>query len=274
MKYKCPNCNFLTSKKSHYTKHLQTLKHKYNVLLKNIGNYTIEIDSLKEENEQIKLDSTDTISKLTKQVEELNTENKLILKQALSSTSTALESSNSALNKSLNNSSDNNKTVDKSLSVMKYLMTNCMDAPDIDKLDVKNSLKLTTAQYKAITHNPLRMADVILEKYYKDKTAKEISLYCSDASRKKFIIKENGKWVKDPGGEKLKKFIIIPIARKTYAFNEDYFNNLVDQAGEGGRLTHTQLKIRETNLVNLCSMEKDVTQNIIIRKLTGCSLKI
>jgi hypothetical protein len=266
MIYYCPVCNYTATKKSSLDYHYKSIKHKYNVLLKDFDKveeinveHELEIEQLKNENKQLCVDKISILENA------LNSSNQIIL-----SPHNTIKSSHDVLNKTLDNTEDNGAVVEKSLSVMQYLMTNCMDAPDIDKLDVKGTLELSDSQYKAIIYDPLNMADVILEKYFTNKTAKEISLYCADASRKKFIIKENGKWVKDPGGEKIKKYIIIPIARKTYDFNEESFNKQIKSVGGPGKLSGVQLKERKHALLNCCKMEKGDTHDAIIKKLTGC----
>jgi hypothetical protein len=263
MKFYCQACHYYTTAKSSFDYHNTSIKHKYNSLLGDYGK--LEKTNI---NNELKIDE------LTGNNNELSIQIKILTKEKIQILEKAFESSHNVLNKTLDNTKGNNTVAEKSLSVMQYLMINCMDAPDIDKLDVKKTLELSDSQYKAITYDPLNMADVILEKYYTNKTAKEISLYCADASRKKFIIKENGKWVKDPGGEKIKKYIIIPIARKTYDFNEESFNKQIKSAGGPGKLSGVQLKERKHALISCCKMEKDDAQDAIMKKLTGCNLAV
>jgi hypothetical protein len=284
--YNCNYCKYKTNRKSSYDVHLKGGKHKLKVSEEHNKSINSELNILKIKMEELACKNAFENSANKQRIDDLNTTiNKLndekvsILENALhsshtalQSTNSALQSSHSALNKSLDTIKSTGKTNRTSMSIMQYLVTNCNTAPNLNELDVENTLQLTSAQCKAIIHNPNYIAEVILEKYFKSKSATEVSYHCIDSSRKKFLSKEHNNWTVDIGGAKIKKYIIVPIANKVYDFNEDFFAQLVENIGGYSNLTDTQLHFRGKSLESCQEMLRDRVQDIIIKKLTTCKI--
>jgi hypothetical protein len=138
----------------------------------------------------------------------------------------------------LNIATKNNK---KTVSMMSYAVTNLQSAPTIKQLKSDNIVKLLRGHNKSkistiedvllhqYENNILHqyVGEVIIE-YYKKDNKKKQSVWSTDVSRNNFIIKcvvvkgNNSEWINDKSGEKMKKFIIIPIIDKIKSMMNDY----------------------------------------------------
>jgi hypothetical protein len=259
--YQCNVCEYTSTSKRAYDKHYSSFRHENKVKM----DFVLE---------KMKKNYEKKISTLTTENIKLREENSVILKQALVQLGTHTQNVDSALLKSLNNNNSTNKVASKTISAMNYTMQYCIEAPDINSLKVKETLKLSVADKKAILHNPMHIAAVAKKHYFDENDLAKNSFYCNDMARRNFLSKRDGEWVRDPSGDLVKINITLPIAYQVCDYNEDEFKKTAENAGGLGKLTTAQIKSYDKNLVTCSNMLTDKLQDNIIKRMTSCRLKM
>jgi len=230
--FSCELCDFISSNKKDYTRHLQTVKHKINenqcFSIKNtpknpkhecvcgkkyadysglwrhkkICDYKSKTDSiLFEEEPSISLNKDDVIEYLMKENSEFKEmiieQNKLVMKMCEKNTPT------------INNINSNNKTFNLNV----FLNEHCKDAMNIS--DFVDSLKLQLSDLENV--GKLGFVEGISNIIVKNLRALDIHkrpVHCSDSKREVMYIKDEDKWEKE-NEEKIKlRKVIKKIADK------------------------------------------------------------
>lgn len=222
--YECLNCHFITYKKNHYNRHIETKKHKKNENIQNptdLGQKGHRFDcecgkSYKHKpNLYAHKKKCEGINILSKKEE---VDYKEIIKTLLEQNNvvkTLLEQNNSLQNtiKDLipkignnnNTNSNNNITNNQNLNISLFLNENCKDALSIDefvkKIEITVSDLLLTKQ-KGLVNG---ISNIFIRSLT-DLPEKKRPLWCSDKKRKKIFIKEDA-WTEDVNNVKTKKAI-------------------------------------------------------------------
>lgn len=282
--FSCEICNYQTSNKKDYNKHLLTAKHKkmtfdvknhnkafqcdcgkwfsYRQGLhrhKKICQFVDEIDNAP---------TTDSIVELIKQ----NTEFKqLILEQ-----NKALQEQNkSLLELASKDTITNNNCVtnNQKFNLNFFLNTTCKDALNLSEFIEKMQVDFEDIENIGKNGYVLGMTDMILSRI-KEMDITKRPLHCTDLKREIMYIKENDTWNKDtPNNNKLRKMInivsaqnygTIPLWRKKYPECQDFNNpkyefsmsmmkNILGEVGE------EQIKL-DNKII------KNIAKHIIIEK--------
>tara|TARA_A200000159_G_C7302121_1_gene330627 strand:+ start:552 stop:1433 length:882 start_codon:yes stop_codon:yes gene_type:complete len=282
--FSCEICNYQTSNKKDYNKHLLTAKHKkmtfdvknhnkafqcecgkwfsYRQGLhrhKKICQFVDEIDNAP---------TTDSIVELIKQ----NTEFKqLILEQ-----NKALQEQNkSLLELASKDTITNNNCVtnNQKFNLNFFLNTTCKDALNLSEFIEKMQVDFEDIENIGKNGYVLGMTDIILSRI-KEMDITKRPLHCTDLKREIMYIKENDTWNKDtPNNNKLRKMInivsaqnygTIPLWRKKYPECQDFNNpkyefsmsmmkNILGEVGE------EQIKL-DNKII------KNIAKHIIIEK--------
>lgn len=240
--YECLYCLKKFKKKSNYSDHIKTVKHneiileklnefkkqnidlhKENILLKTeniykskeLDNYKNSVEKLNKDNEQIKLEKIELLSKFNEQQNEVM---------------------NKILDKNINNSNNNkdkllyDKEKEKSISSLTYANIHFANAPPLFKID---NFRINDYDYN-IKEEKEKLLNMIMNyhenkilykllgdhiiKFYKKTDQKQQSFHSTDCSRLTYIVKELienvNKWIQDKNGIIISNKIIKPLIDK------------------------------------------------------------
>ena len=250
-KYTCENCNYLTSNKKDFQKHLKTIKHNGDTngdngdIKKNVHfsiyscecgkeykyrqglsrhkkkcSYTncVNINCIDNDDTQIviknngQLDIQATILQLLKQNTDFMKEIKEIVKEP----------------KIVNNTTNNN--TNNQFNVMNYLNNECKDAMNFTEFIDTFEFTIDDLELLANKGYQETMEKTFIRQLQNmDKTKRPI--HCSDKKRKSFYVKEDGVWEKDSDNTKLVRGVKRIASRhfttihKWRASNPDCFDN-------------------------------------------------
>ena len=264
----CNFCNYKTSKKSDFNKHLLTAKHKnnengniletkksqksqaylihdlscnicYKIFSSRSGLYKHKLKCKKKnekiENELIendKISSGDLVIKLLNDNQEMR---KIMIKQ---------QEQLSELIPQIG--SNNNNTTNNKLNINVFLNEHCKDALNMNEFIQSIQVSLEQLEYTKTHGLEQGLSKTIMENINK-LSLYERPLHCTDAKRETLYIKDNNNWEKDKSKIKIKEVIKSTCnknyeALKTwketnpdYMENEnkkDYFINIISQIGK------------------------------------------
>jgi len=213
-KFQCPKCDITCSSASSLSRH----KNKYcngDIIKTKIEQEVIEKLKQKELEMEIKYKN--------KLLEKVETENKE-LKQYIKNTKPTITNYN--------------------ISVKKFIQQTYPDAPPLAMLEnyamIHRDEDVTLAQTLIYHHNENILnkyfGDIII-KYYKKEDPKDQSLWSTDSSRLKYIIKEllaskRSSWSEDDKGLKLSKYIIEPLLQYICKYIQEQLNVISDEIEE------------------------------------------
>jgi len=220
-KFECYCCEYVCCKKSDYTKHLSTGKHKMltnanNVNIKVANNYTCICG-----NSYKQLPSLSRHKKMCNYIEEKNTEettngqnkgggnNELVVQlmnivvEQGKQMSTQQQQSNDLqelvvkeIIPKIGNTNCNNTTNNNKFNMSIYLNDKCKDA--IPLVDFIESLKITDKDYDTTrTEGIVSGLNDIFTKELRNLDVRQLPIHCSDIKRETFYIKNEDEWVKD-----------------------------------------------------------------------------
>jgi hypothetical protein len=227
----CEKCDFKCSKKSDFSRHVLTLKHKNAIKCYNIASnnavYAEELfvcDCGKEFKHQPSLSRhkkkcnyIKDDSSLTNLVLELVKSNTELQQQMLEVCKNGTTTNN--INNSMNNS--HNKT----FNLQVFLNETCKDAMNI--MDFVDSIKLQLSDLESVGElGYINGLSKIIIKNLKALDENMRPVHCSDLKREKIYVKDAGKWEKECANNKILKNAIKYIAHKNVkmipAFREKY----------------------------------------------------
>jgi hypothetical protein len=225
--YHCKNCYFNTSKKSHYTRHLATDKHKKcemdttfgaNILKKyqcecgKIYKYSTGYHKHKKKCVNVPPNTNLITPELVIELLKDNKEMKAILIQQ---TNTINELVKNGTNNTINNNSNN-----KTFNLNFFLNETCKNA--INMPEFINSIQLTF-------HDLMEMGELgyvgaltkVVTSKLNELGVTQRPIHCTDKKRDTLHIKENGKWEKDDDKIKMRK-VIGNVSNKYVKLLPDY----------------------------------------------------
>lgn len=253
MKHRCEKCNYETNDKSNYNKHMRSSAH-IHVNPGNTQKLTIRVNKVPGKFQCPKCDKIFTsapglsrhknkvckMDKIKEQVrEELKQEFELeLIKKELEYKDKIIERIEKD-NIELKQYIKTVKPTTYNISVKKMIQQSYPDAPHLEKLDNYSIIhedddSFTNDIIYYHNNNKLEhyLGDIII-KYYKKEDPRDQSLWSTDSSRLKYIIKEllasnNSHWSEDDKGLKIKKSIIDPLLK----YIRDYVNDKIDELHE------------------------------------------
>ena len=282
MVFSCEICNYQTSNKKDYSKHLLTAKHKkmtFDVKSHNkafqceCGKWFTYRQGLHRHKKTCpfaeEIDNQPTTGSIVELIKQ-NTEFKqLILEQ-----NKALQEQNkSLLELASKDTITNNNCVTNNQKFNFFLNTTCKDALNLSEFIEKMQVDFEDIENIGKNGYVLGMTDIILSRI-KEMDITKRPLHCTDLKREIMYIKENDTWNKDtPNNNKLRKMInivsahnygTIPLWRKKYPECEDFNNpkyefsmsmmkNILGEVGE------EQIKLDNKVI-------KNIAKHIIIEK--------
>ena len=199
----CETCDYKTSRKNDYVKHLQTLRHKDKMVAKKLPNsqklaetrkYIFKCEFCdkkyksksglwrhkkicKKKTEQVVLDKTEYYRLLENQGKVINN-----------------------YNNTTNNTTNTNSNNTNNISIQLFLNNHCKDA-----LNIEDFMKQITFQLKDILNGNNYIEDCISNKLIEnldELPVTERPIHCTDQRRKNYMVKDkNEGWIKDKGDQ-------------------------------------------------------------------------
>lgn len=241
-KYLCDICDYNTSRKSQYDRHILTAKHKnnekYNQIKEkssdfsnNVINFVCECGksypyrgslfnhkkkcNFKDENTQLTIVENNDLKEHNKELKglvcKLITENNEIKNTILKENQELRAQVNELIPKIGNNNTTNIK---QKFNINVFLNEKCKDAIDIN--DFIKSIEISLEQLDFTKQKGLSsgLSNAIVENMNK-LSVYERPLHCTDVKRETLYIKEDNEWSKDASKEKIKK-AIKKVSNKNY----------------------------------------------------------
>ena len=258
----CESCNYTTSRKSQYNRHLMTAKHQ--ILMNpnekssaaateyvcDCGRIYRHLSSLcahkklctfamneyeivnKETNMQVNTDKSDSIMELIKQNQDFKSllieqqrENQSLQKQLIEAVKDG--------SKTINNTTNNNQKFNLNF----FLNTTCKDAMNMSEFIENINIEFQDIENIGKNGYVAGMTDMIISRI-KDLDVTKRPLHCTDLKRETMYIKDNDEWSKDtPDNSKLRNMITIvgkqnygtvPLWREKYPECQDWNNPKYD----------------------------------------------
>ena len=282
-KYFCKECDYLTYKKSQYTRHLLTSKHKKKTNTDPIltilgpksstGEYVCEcgkkykhkqslfthkkkcifIKNENNENNEFKEETTITdydVENMSYKdmfltvVKENKEMRNIIMDQQKQMGELIPKIGNNITNNTTNNTTNNNQK----LNIQVFLNTQCKDA--LNMSDFIKSLEVSLEQLKFTTNNGLAagLSKTIIENMNK-LSLYERPMHCTDVKRETLYIKDDDKWTKDASKDKIKS-VIKKTCNKNYNALQNWKNSNPDFTNDDLKqdyFSHTLSTIGKSN---------------------------
>ena len=238
--FKCENCDYFTSKKSNYNKHLLTAKHKYlqnpdKIVAKVATNFNCICGKSYKHRQSLYTHQSKCMFKDKESItQNLSQEFVLDVIKKQQDQITELTNTIKDMAPLINNTNNTNNTINNTqnnkFNINVFLNEQCKDA--INMSDFIKSLHITIDQLDFTKQNGLAQG---LSKSIIDNMNK-LSIYqrpmhCTDSKREILYIKDDDSWSKDNSKEKLKN-VINKASSKNYnalmdwkTLNPDYMNN-------------------------------------------------
>ena len=193
IKYNCLVCNYITNNKTNYKNHLTSNNH---IILSNLINkYDKQLkekdNQLKEKNNQLK-EKNNQLEEKDNLLKEKDT--KIIL----------LESKVELLSEMKNMCKKSKK------SVMNIIINNFNNAPDFTAQPI-NDMSIEDIKRYISMGIPNGVVNMLKDHYVENIPNEQRSLWCLDASRSKYLVRQNNNWKVDLMGKIIKKTMMKPL---------------------------------------------------------------
>ena len=266
--YKCLECHRISNVKSNIVKHIKTI---HSIEKKNKTTEFIDIlEKMPDKSESFRLLKVFLASK--DEIREKDNEIKQIYKEE------------NEYHKKLANNAGN--IVDKTISAFTHAVTNYKDAPRLKLLDSKTANKLLcqekingkivkldnnkTAEYIAKLSEqkilPKHLSNTLIEQY-KMGDPREQSVWTTDASRMKMIVKMDDSWIRDGNGKIINEHMIVPLINEMVRIIDQYNTS---NGMNIGKMTRAQeLKYAEVAM-RILDIKLDVSSERINKEILKC----
>ena len=284
-RFKCVKCSSVFNDKSNATRHIKTIhsiEKKYRKKI-NIDNDKIDDIDVELTEMMAKLsDKNDSIELLKlyikkrekdiKYIKEKDDEIKQMYKDEVE------------YHKKLTNNAGN--IVNKTISAFTRAVTDYKDAPKLKLLDGKTANKLLcqekikgksvkldnnkTAEYIAKLSEqkilPKHLSNTLIEHYRAD-NPREQSVWTTDASRMKMIVKMDDNWIRDSNGKIINEHMIVPLINEMVRIIDQYNTS---NGMNVGKMTRAQeLKYAEVAM-RILDIKLDVSSERINKEILKC----
>ena len=198
----CEFCNRSYKYKSGLSRHKKKCKYRPNDSVENDNNYHFFT-----QNEKIsdKSKKDDTLIKLLMQQQEQTNQTIKLLKEAVDA--------NTKMSKNVGN--NNNNTI----SINLFLQEKCQNAMNLTDFIDQLHVSLDDLDYSKDNGFEMGMANILTKKL-KDLKPTERPIHCSDKKRLHFYVKDDNKWGKDKNNEKIDKTIDTIKRKQTIQLSE------------------------------------------------------
>ena len=278
-KYYCETCDYSSSKKSDYEKHISTRKHKLatnleqksrqknvnkNFVCENCGRSYIARNSYWYHKK--KCNSVDNIqSSGNIKLEDLITENIELKEMMIEQNKQIFELANKVGNTTTNNNTTNN-TINNKFNLTVFLNEDCKDALNIE--DFVDSLQIQLKDLEDTKNQGLvQSISNILIKGLNDLEVNKRPIHCTDIKRDILYIKDEEKWEKDQQKNKIKQSINEIANKQRISINQwtDAHPNWM----EDEKLKDEYVKLVNHLMQPVEDAEKE--QNKIIKKVSAAT---
>lgn len=242
--FECKSCNYITEVHMNYERHVKSPKHiesslaytkinskqvkcKFCNEIKLFSNINRHSKSCKKRNEYILKQELEfqnyKIQKLTNQINELDKSN-----YTLTEENKKLKSSIKIMNNAINlltfeiakdepeyefNISYPKDNTDSTTFYIVQNFTNAMNIEDIGKMHISKSEKANLVPDRNIAHLGIAIAQNYISKRCIDIPINERPFFCINKARNIYLTRHNNKWVRDPKGNLIRKYLLKPILK-------------------------------------------------------------
>ncbi len=231
--YECIYCLKNFKKKSNYSDHIKTLKHN-EIILNKLNDLKKQNIELHKENILLKTENiykSKELENYKNSIEKLNKDNDSVKLEKIELLSKFNEQQNEVLNKILDSNNNNRiEKYDKNVSSLTYANTHFSNAPPLFKID---NFRINDYDYN-IKEEKEKLLNIIMNyhenkilhkllgdhiiKFYKKTDQTQQSFHSTDCSRLTYIVKELiedvNKWIQDKNGIIISNKIIKPLIDK------------------------------------------------------------
>jgi hypothetical protein len=305
--YCCSICDYTTSKKFNYSKHISTAKHTNSVNgnqkvaktdknVAKVANFNCNICGTKfvtnsglwKHNQKCKkTEETYSIVSETNIEESDDSEAllsdkdiiKMLIKENQEFKSLIMELVKKDLGANITNNNTNNNNchnVNNSFNLNLFLNEKCKDAINIDEF--VDNVKMSLSDLENFGHlGYVEGVSQILIKNLKDLDTYSRPIHCSDLKREVLYIKENNEWTKEQEDKPILKDAIKQIANKNIKQIQDWKNEHPDCTKSDSRKNDQYINIvmnsmsggtSEEQQNNICQIVKNVSKVVAIDKNT------
>jgi uncharacterized protein YxeA len=288
--YVCECCDYICYKKSDYTKHLNTAKHKKKISLNtNEPETLIQIlfmckncnKSYKGRNglwyheqkcgiiksENIKIENTivdsssNEIKVLTDLVLELVKSNNDLQKQMLE-----MCKNNNTI---INNTNSHNTTNNKTFNLQLFLNEECKDAMNMSEFINSIELKISDLVNIGKLGYVEGVSNIII-KQLNDTDLNKRPVHCSDAKRETLYVKEENKWEKETQDTKQMLTAVRGVNKKNYQFlatwKETHPKCMDSKSNQSDEYMKIMSKVMDGDIENINKVIKKVAKEVVIEK--------
>jgi len=283
LKYSCEYCDFNTCKKTDYTRHISTQKHKINIL-STPGNTKNEISYICSYCEKEYSDRTGLWKHKKKcnlsMVENSNTLNeptdKELIMMLIKQNTQLIEQNAELVKNGINNttnSHNNTNSLNKTFNLQFFLNETCKDAMNI--MDFVDSIQLQLSDLEKVGEDGyVKGISNIITSNLKALDVTQRPIHCTDKKREVLYIKDENKWEKEGDDKnKIRKAIksvtiknqrLIPKFKEAHpdcgksdsAFSNQYNNIIIESMGG----SNYNSKEDEEKII------KNITNSVVINK--------
>jgi len=300
--YSCTNCDFITSNKFNYKKHLTTRKHIFasftsekmphyacqncSLVFKeplslcchqttcvkenteNLENGHFEAHTDKTKNEDFGSSiNTDIVLNLFKQNKELQDflveQNKILVDMASKQVSqTQLQPHYTVTNTTMSHS--NNTNSNNKFNLNFFLNETCKDAMNI--MDFVNSLKLQLSDLENVGNvGYIEGISSIILKNLKELDVSKRPMHCSDLKRETMYVKDENKWEKEDSQNKRLKKAIKYVANKNFQLIPEWKKKYPDCICSDSKTSDQYNRLLIESVGG--KFDKDINENRIIKRI-------
>jgi len=213
--FSCKICDFNTSNKKDYTRHINTVKHFVNEKQtssiektpKNpfeciCGKVYKDYSGLWRHKKKCNVQET-----ATNEIQELKDFMKYLMKENSEMKTIMMEMVKNGINSNNNNSNNTNNSNNKTFNLNVFLNETCKDAMNI--MDFVESLQVQIGDFENVGKlGYVEGISNIIVKNLKALDVEKRPVHCTDVKREIFYVKDNDKWEKeDEDNKKIRKFI-------------------------------------------------------------------
>lgn len=300
--YSCIECNFHTSCKRDYDRHITTNKHKNhkkvgsdfshettsqksNFVCTNCDSTFLTHSGLwKHKNKCVRRDETNVTEKLLEYIEKRERQHDAYLEKKdheLKNLVIELCKSNNAVTNNINNGNINSNNNNKTFNLQLFLNETCKDALNLS--DFIKSIKVSVEDLESI--GSLGYVDGtsnVIIKHLNNLGVEKRPIQCTDAKRQTLYVKENDEWFKeDTDFKSLHKLVDevqkinlrqLPLWRETHpnclksnSIHTDTYNTM-SQELMGGFCTKVKLHVKDNKIINKIIKEVVIDKQLYITK--------
>lgn len=289
MEYACEHCDYETTIKKYWERHVNTYRHKLNIkpykcdicdatftLKRNLNNHKNkceidnkhDMDTMTEIKVIILEEKLSCAEKIAEVKEKLVEEKEKHIKQITDIYERQLEQKDKQIMAV-------NKNVGKSISALKYLAMTYPNAPQLKPLemcDITKILSINDIEEILITKFTENVAGEFIGRLLLDylikNDSKTQSVWGSDKTRLKYYTKDIHNWVKDDNGIMLTENIIIPLFENLKPKLQTYLDKYVEQNKNELEINPQKCVYRSIihDLINQTLIKNVNSKKVIIKK--------